>query len=188
MSHTLQFISEGDPLILLSDHIRAEHQAIRPHLDAILTAAHATGEVPHAILTEMVTGVFEFLTHELLPHAELEDVAIYKAVEKAIGAEGSTNSMKREHLGIRHYIDELSDLRGTLLVRHNIDEETTRSLRCVLYGLHAIVNLHLTVEEDIYLPLLDALPAETQHHFIEELSNGNHQNEKGAPKGALWSG
>lgn len=159
---------------MLSDHIRMEHQGIKPHLDAILTTAHAVGEVPRPILMEMVTGVFDFLIQELLPHAEQEDAAIYEAVEKAIGAAGSTKSMKREHTGIRQYVNELIDLQGTVIENKNLDDETIRSFRKVLYGLHAIITLHLTVEEDVYLPLLNSLPLEIQHHFIEELGNNHH--------------
>ena len=159
---------------MLSDHIRTEHEGIKPHLDAILTTAHAVGEVPRPILMDMVTGVFDFLVRELLPHAEQEDAAIYTAVEKAIGVDGSTNSMKREHAGIRQYVNELIDLQGAIIANSDREDETIRSLRRVLYGLHAIISLHLTVEEDVYLPLLDSLPIEVQHHFIEELKSNHH--------------
>lgn len=160
---------------VLSDHIRAEHKGIQPHLNAILTTAHAVGEVPVAIFLEMTEEVIDFLAHELLPHAQHEDDAIYTAVEQALGAIGATNSMKREHVGIRQYVDSLIDIRGSLKTAHSISEENVRALRRILYGLHALITMHLTVEEDVYLPLLDTLSTDTQKHFIDELSrNGHH--------------
>lgn len=160
---------------LLSDHIRAEHRGIEPHIDAILTTADAVGVVPRQILIDMIAGVLDFLQHELLPHAEQEDAAVYLAVEKAIGAAGSTNSMKREHIGIKAFVDELSDIHGVIVSKTAISDETICDLRRVLYGIHALISMHLTVEEDVYLPLLDTLPEETQHEFMAAIEgNGNH--------------
>ena len=150
----------------LSEHIRQEHKNIYPHLDAILTTAHGVGEVPREIQLEMVAECLSFLLHELIPHAQHEDAALYQAVERAIGAAGSTNAMKREHVGIKAYVDELSDLHGTLTRNHESSEQTIRSLRRVLYGIHALVTMHLTVEEDVYLPLLDTLPEDQQRKLI----------------------
>ena len=155
----------------LADHIRHEHKQIHPHLDSILTAAHAVGEVPRDILIELVHEVYGFLVNELLPHARQEDTAIYMAVEQVMGSAGATNSMKREHVGIKSYVDELSELHGSLIIQHQISESTIRSLRRVLYGIHAIVMLHLTVEEDVYLPLLDTLPLESQEKLLANLKN-----------------
>lgn len=157
----------------LSDHIRHEHREIEPHLDAILTTAHAVGVVPRQVLDDLVKGVLDFLRHELLPHALKEDEAIYQAVEKAIGAQGSTDSMKREHAGIKSYVDELTDLQGVLVSRSDIHEDTIRGLRRVLYGIHALVSMHLTVEEDVYLPLLDTLPNDAQQQYMATLDGSD---------------
>ena len=150
----------------LSEHIREEHSHIRPHVDALLTTAHSVGEVPREILVEMVAEDLTFLMNELLPHAEQEDLAIYQAVEKAVGAKGSTSSMKREHVGIKKYIEELSHIQGTLISHHEITDSTIRFLQQVLYGLHAILTLHLTVEEEVYIPLLDTLSEDEQERFL----------------------
>lgn len=150
----------------LSDHIREEHTHIRPHVDALLTTAHSVGEVPREILVEMVREDLAFLMNELVPHAEQEDLAIYQAVENAVGAKGSTSSMKREHVGIKKYIEDLSQIQGTLISHHEITDSTVRELRQVLYGLHAILSLHLTVEEEVFVPLLDTLTDEQQQYFL----------------------
>ena len=151
-------------MISLSEQIRQEHKNIHPHLDAILTTAHGIGEVPREIQIEMIVECLDFLLHELIPHAQQEDAELYQVVERVLGAVGSTNAMKREHVGIKAYVDELSDLHGSLVRSHEISQQTTRSLRRVLYGIHALITMHLTVEEDVYLPLLDALPQDQHRH------------------------
>lgn len=141
-------------MTMLADHIRSEHRDIAPHLETMLLTAHAVGEVPLHVLRDMTAVVLEFVLRELLPHANREDGVLYLAVERAYGAAGATDAMKREHREIEAHSQELSDLHGSLVIGHEVHEDTIRALRRVLYGMHAVVSLHLAVEEDVYLPLL----------------------------------
>lgn len=160
-------------MTMLADHIRHEHRDIDPHLETMLMTAHAVGEVPIQVLRDMVSVVLQFVLRELVPHAAREDGVLYLAVERAYGAKGSTDAMKREHKEVERYAAQLSDLHGTLVIGHEIQEETLRSLRRVLYGLHAVASLHLAVEEEVYLPLLgDRLDAAAQKDLTGVMDHG----------------
>jgi hypothetical protein len=66
--------------------------------------------------------------------------------------------MARAHLEIDHLTRCLADLVGELKEKPDangaLEAETLADLRRVLYGLHAVVTLHLAQEDELYLPLL----------------------------------
>lgn len=107
-----------------------------------------------AALREKVDHAYAFLADNLLPHATAEDKALYSVVGRAIGAEMATKTMSRDHVEVGRLTEELGRLRQAIGTG-TLDERTKNELRQVLYGLYIVVKLHLTKEEEIYLPLLD---------------------------------
>lgn len=154
----------------LTEHFRHEHRNLELHLDGMLAAAHAVGSAPHTVLRDMTDSVLQFVLRELDSHARLEDEVLYEAVESCQGVPGAVDTMRRDHAEINRLAAELSDLHGSLVVGHELSEETTRSLRRVLYGLHAIVRLHFEKEEEILTPYLEQrLPAPEQEKVLARL-------------------
>jgi iron-sulfur cluster repair protein YtfE (RIC family) len=52
----------------------------------------------------------------------------------------------------------------------SVSESDEQALRRVLYGLYAIIKLHLAKEEEIYLPILEArLPVEEVNGLVEAM-------------------
>ena len=83
---------------------------------------------------------------------------------------GATDTMRRDHVEVGRLTDELSALR-VQIARGTISERSRRDLRCVLYGLHAVVKLHFAKEEEIYLPVLERwLTPERAGKLFEDLS------------------
>jgi iron-sulfur cluster repair protein YtfE (RIC family) len=77
--------------------------------------------------------------------------------------------MSRDHLEVIRLTEELEALRLHLFYAP-VSESDEQALRRVLYGLHAIIKLHLAKEEEIYLPLLEArLSAEEVDHLVEAM-------------------
>lgn len=160
-------------MTMLADHIRKEHKGIHPHLEALLAAAHAVGEVPAEVLRDLTGGSLGFLQGELLPHAAKEDGVLYSAVERSYGADGTTDAMKREHREIERFVGELSELHGAIVTGGDPGPETVRALRQVLYGLHAVISLHLKIEEEVYLPVLgDRLDPHAEHQMMVSQEHG----------------
>ena len=155
----------------LKDHIHEEHAALRPHVEAIRTAADAVGEVPNHVLREMTESVIGFLLGELLPHARTEDAILYRAVEEAHHAPGATRTMKRDHTEVRRLVDELTTLNAEIVEGHPVAARTIRDLRRILYGLHALVTLHFAKEDDVLAAILEAkLPPGEQDQLLADLS------------------
>lgn len=139
----------------LVDYIHHEHNTLRPHVELIRVAADAVGEVPLPILRDLTNTVLGFLVRELIPHAREEKEILYRAVEQATQAIGSTATMNREHLEVTKMADQLGDLHALTVAEAELSDRTVRDLRRVLYGLYALVNLHFLKEEEIYADILE---------------------------------
>lgn len=131
-----------------------EHRELFPEIDRILETADAVGQVTLEELREDVGAVCEFLYEVFIPYIVSEDRALYPVVERAMGAE-ATATMRRGQLQIAHMAGELQELRECLHDPVVIDCQE-RGLRRVLYGLYTLLRLHLEVEEDVFLPVLEA--------------------------------
>jgi iron-sulfur cluster repair protein YtfE (RIC family) len=155
----------------LKDHVKTEHAHLRPHLDQIRTAADAVGNVPPHILRDMTESTVGFLLHELLPHARMENEILYKALEEALHAPGSSRVLQHEHTEISRYVDELTSLNASIVDGHVLGDHTVGELRRVLYGIYALVMSHFAKEDHVVSTILEAkLPADEQDRLLEALS------------------
>lgn len=139
----------------LTDPLREEHAELRPQLEALRATADQVGTAPRVALAKAVSACHSFLAGHLLVHAEAEEAALYPAVEQALGCTGATDTMRLDHGEIRRLTERLDHLRRRLSTGELADGDE-RELKMVLYGLYAVVTLHLQKEEDAYLPALDA--------------------------------
>ncbi|MFM8793488.1 MAG: hemerythrin domain-containing protein [Acidimicrobiales bacterium] len=104
------------------------------------------------------------------PTARSEDEVLHDAVERLHGSSISIATMRREHVEIKRLSAELSDLHGSPVVSHEPSEETTRALRRVPYGLHAVISLHFVKEDEILMPRMESrLPARERENLLTRL-------------------
>ncbi len=134
--------------------LRDEHRELLPHVELLRSAADHVGAVPPARLEAELDNVLDFLVGHLIPHAQAEDAALYPVVEKAMGAPGAADTMRRDHVEVVRLTEELAQIRGRIAAQAPSAYEL--DLRRVLYGLYAVVELHFAKEEEVYLPVLDA--------------------------------
>ena len=142
----------------------------------MLAAADAVGIVPVSVLRDMVGGVLRFVQHELLPHAELENRILYAAVERVLGSPRAADTMRHEHDEVGRAAQELSELLGSLASGREPSDELARDLRRVLYGLHAVLELHFAKEERVYAPLLAGGLSATEQTLVlaDLMSHARH--------------
>ena len=146
----------------LTQPLRDEHAELVPHIAALATAGDAVGRVEVAELRAMVDASYEFLAHELIPHAHAEETALYPVVQRAVGAPEMTATMARDHVEVGSLTAELGSLRDKLKVASALDDDLANGLRRVLYGLHHLVKVHFAKEEEVYLPILEARLSESE--------------------------
>jgi iron-sulfur cluster repair protein YtfE (RIC family) len=150
----------------LTQPLRDEHAALQPFVEQLRTTADAVGDAPPETLAALLDAAYDFLTHDLLPHAQAEDAALYPVVARLLGSPEATAVMSREHAVVARLTRELATLR-TGLTGSPLSSCRASALRRVLYGLYALLQTHFGNEEEVYLPLLEAelTPAEAAALF-----------------------
>jgi heavy metal translocating P-type ATPase len=133
----------------LARRFAAEHRSLRPELDEIRAAADAIGTVPDARALEFARSVHRRLTEDVLPHEQAEDSELYPMLARVLGGTDRTATMSRGHVEIAHLTRRLGRLLDDITDQPDYAELT--ELRRLLYGLHAVLELHFAQEDENYL-------------------------------------
>jgi hemerythrin-like domain-containing protein len=140
--------------------IREEHRKLVPGLRRLRQLADTLDRLSASTARVELASVRAFLVDELLPHNEAEDATLYPAVATLIGGHDPTAPMSREHTEIAHLVNLFARTLDDL-PEDGPDSEDERELRRMLYGLNAILKLHLAQEEESYLTLFEEEPVVT---------------------------
>ncbi|MGE5072394.1 MAG: hemerythrin domain-containing protein [Anaerolineae bacterium] len=162
----------------LTQPLRDEHKELYPEVELLRTAGDAIQEALTSADEAKIDQAYMFLTHHLLPHAQAEEAALYPVVGKAMGAPEATATMRRDHQEVQRLTEQLDALRTR--TGGTITGGDAASLRCVLYGLYTLVKVHFAKEEEVYLPLLDAVLTPEQAHAMFEAMEEAARNAKSA--------
>jgi heavy metal translocating P-type ATPase len=138
----------------LTRQFRADHTVLRPDVERLRVVADALGTVPPPEALAMIHEVHGLLTEEIEPHEQAEERELYPVLAGVLGGRDPTATMSRAHVEISHQIHRL----GRLLDDIGPDGPTENDLlelRALLYGLHAILQLHFAQEDENYLSLVD---------------------------------
>ena len=144
------------PGVDVSERFRAEHRQFVPELRRTADRGPARHALSQQARDEL-EAVRAFLDLRLMPHEKEEETVAYPAVARLIGGEDSMSSMARAHVEIAHltrvYRQVLIDLPPQGPGADDLVE-----LRRLLYGLHAILQLHFAQEEEAYAWLASEVP------------------------------
>lgn len=138
----------------LVERFTDEHRTLRPDLDRLRRAADLIGVAPPTDAIGAVRSVHRFLVDDLLPHEEAEDAELYPVFARVLGGTDPTGTMSRAHTEIAHHVRRIGRLLDEI-DPVDPDPEDLIELRRVLYGLHAILELHFAQEDEGYLSLVD---------------------------------
>ena len=110
-----------------------------------------------------VRHVYRLLVEEVGPHERAEQEELYPAMDRLLGSRQATATMSRAHAEIAHQTRRLGQLIDDIGPGQP-DDADIADLRALLYGLHAILRLHTTQEDENYLSLGgDTRPAQPGH-------------------------
>lgn len=110
---------------------------------------------------ELVT----FLKHEIRPHAEAEEDVLYAEIDRQVGDDVATGTMRSEH-------ETLSVLIDTLEEQTNEPEEFRRTIN----QFSSILLNHFDKEEDVLIPYLSE--ELTEDHFFTILAEVHDSEEE----------
>jgi len=129
-----------------------EHRELRPPLEALREVADRLGGDPPEVVLPELRRVHRFLTEDLLPHERDEERRLYPAVGRLLGGSEVTATMSRAHAEIERLVARLGR-HLALAEESGLRPDQIDDLRACLYGLHAVLNLHFTQEEEAYFSL-----------------------------------
>jgi heavy metal translocating P-type ATPase len=141
----------------ISIRLRNEHRALAPSIARIRALADGLGSLPSAEALVELQQIRTFLTGTLIPHEEGEDREIFPLLASAVGNDDVTAALHRTHTEIFHLIRFMDRLVAEVPEEGPGAEDLT-DLRRVLYGLDAILRLHMAQEEELYVALGDEHP------------------------------
>lgn len=157
----------------------AEHRSLLAGIQELgRVADESVAASPEAIAAGIAES-HRFLLERLIPHAAAEDDVLYPAVDRALGAPGATLTMSLDHRAVERYARELGRLAAESPQRRSA--AWAASVRRVLYGLHAVLELHMAKEEEVYFPVLDsALTREQADRLFEEMERAAGKRRQAA--------
>ncbi len=123
---------------------RHSHTELKEHVGQIRLGAR---EIPALSPEErrlLVARILDFLHGMLAPHAMEEERGLYPVIASLLGDPRATATMVRDHQAIRERVVALE----------RVAPEDGAALQELLYGLYALISVHLWKEEVEYLSLL----------------------------------
>ncbi|MEU7998930.1 heavy metal translocating P-type ATPase [Micromonospora sp. NPDC049060] len=146
----------------LLDRYAAEHGGIRDVLAALTDTADLVATAPDAPqCLPTLRETHRRLVDQVLPHEAAEERHLYPALADPLGSAEATSTMSRAHVEIRRLVDRI----GAHLAQAGdgpLRRDQLTDLLAALYGLAAILRLHLAQEEEDYFSLSPAEPAESR--------------------------
>ncbi len=139
----------------LGARLRTEHRELAAPIDRIRALADGLGSMPAREAAAELAQVRVFLAETLVPHEELEDREVFPMLANALGNDDVTAALHRTHTEIFHLVRFVGRLVDEVGPEGPATEDLT-DLRRVLYGLDAILRLHMAQEEELYLALGEA--------------------------------
>ncbi|EXU67153.1 ATPase P [Streptomyces sp. PRh5] len=131
----------------------AEHDDLRDVLDAVRAAADrlSADSGPQALAT--VEETYRLLSEQLLPHEYAEEHQLYPALAPTLGGPEATATMSRAHAEIERLSRRIATHLRLAHAHGGLDAGQLDDLRSCLYGLHTILRLHFSQEEESYFSL-----------------------------------
>ncbi|WP_347403505.1 heavy metal translocating P-type ATPase [Micromonospora sp. WMMD967] len=135
-----------------------EHQAVRGVLAGLRDTADLVATDPASSrCLPAVRETHRRLTEQVLPHEAAEDRELYPALAEPLGGGEATSTMSRAHVEIRRQVDLLGVQLGQT-DDGRLRPDQVPDLLATLYGLDAVLRLHLAQEEEEFFTLDPAEP------------------------------
>ncbi|HVS64664.1 MAG TPA: heavy metal translocating P-type ATPase [Thermoanaerobaculia bacterium] len=145
----------SDPeIVALRDRFRDEHRHLRPQVQRLRQLADRLDELAPAQALEEIVQARAFLVEEVIPHDRAETHSLYPKVADLIGGRDPTATMDREHSEIERLVLFFSRFVDDLPPEGPRPQDHAE-LRRVLYGLYAILEMHLAQEDEAFFALIE---------------------------------
>ena len=131
-----------------TEPFRREHAELIEHVEHLAQAAREMPRLSDEERGALRDRIVGFLRGTLVPHALAEEEILYPEWARLVGFADAAVPMVHDHEAIGARIERLEQTGA----------DDVGTLQELLYGLHALITVHVRKEEDLQLPAFDAAP------------------------------
>ena len=125
-------------------HLR--HDEFRAWTSELRSAARRMPELAVPERFALLADIVAFLQEKVEPHTRVDEQVLYPQAAARMGSPLATAAMAYDHLAIRAWIAKLAEA----------DDQDVATLQELLYGLDALIRVHLWKEDELMLGPLDS--------------------------------
>ncbi|HUJ91186.1 MAG TPA: hemerythrin domain-containing protein [Gaiellaceae bacterium] len=122
------------------------HDEFRAWTGELRSAARRMPELEPAERFALLADLVAFLQEKVEPHTRVDEQVLYPRAAARMGSPLATAAMAYDHLAIRAWIAKLAEA----------DEQDVETIQELLYGLDALIRVHLWKEDELMLNPLDS--------------------------------
>jgi iron-sulfur cluster repair protein YtfE (RIC family) len=126
--------------------LRRDHEQLREQADEICDVARTIALLDPENRERVRNSIVSYLRESVVPHTWIDERVLYPEVVERLGDPLVTASMNYDHLAIRRWIDDIAE----------VDVRNAGKLQELLYGLTALIIVHMWKEDELYLRALDS--------------------------------
>jgi heavy metal translocating P-type ATPase len=134
------------------DRVLTDHAELKAGIGGLAELADRLPELAPGAAAVAIADARRFLVDELLPHELEEERTVYPALSALYGGEDPTPPMVRSHREIARRIG-LFARQVDALPELDIEPDEVLELQRALWSLHAVLDLHVTLEDELYAGL-----------------------------------
>ena len=149
--------------------ILADHAELGAGLDELSALGDQLPDMAPADAARAIARICTFLVDELLPHELEEERTVYPALVDLFDGEDPTSPLRRSHREIARRIRLFARLVEEL-PDSGPEPDEIGELQRELWGLHAVLDLHVTLEDELYSGLMVAASGQGER----DRSRGDH--------------
>jgi Hemerythrin HHE cation binding domain len=124
--------------------LRSLDTELEERTDLLLDSARKLADVPPEEREQLRARVLAFLRQEIGAHMAMDERVLYPTVCERLGDPLVTAPLNYEQRAIRWWINEIA----------RADITDVEELERLLYGMHALLRVHLSREEELYADAL----------------------------------
>ena len=118
-----------------------QHAEFRAWTDTLRAAARTIPHLGEAERLAVVADLVSFLHESVEPHTRIDEQVLYPEIEARMGSPLAAAAIAYDHLAIRSWIAKLA----------SADEDDVETLQELLYGLDALIRVHLWKEDELFV-------------------------------------
>jgi hypothetical protein len=118
-----------------------QHAEFRAWTDALRAAARDLPHLGSAERLAVVADLVSFRQESVEPHTRIDEQVLYPEIEARMGSPLAAAAIAYDHLAIRSWIAKVA----------SADENDVETLQELLYGLDALIRVHVWKEDELFV-------------------------------------